>query len=274
MVKTRAIACNVIVALSVVVAGVGPAAAGPSDGSASLRMRPRPAQSAPGKRPSRQVAQAPAPGQPPADHAGPAPGPEPVVPGSEPAHAAAAPVRPPTSEPKAEDAELSEAEFAKIAEQQTSEEIIIVTGSTIGRKTLTTPAPLTILDRELLTSIGQTTLGDALQQELPVQQNAPNAQVNLGGDGTTRVNLRGLGMSRTLTLINGRRMVSGGWGANTSVDLNAIPLAIVERVEVLKDGASAVYGSDAVGGVVNIITRSDYEGSEATIFSSASQRAD
>ncbi|HSR99250.1 MAG TPA: TonB-dependent receptor [Kofleriaceae bacterium] len=171
-------------------------------------------------------------------------------------------------------AELSEAEFAKLAEEQTHEEVIIVTGSTIGRKSLTTPAPLTILDRELLYATGQVTLGDSIQQELPAQANGSNAQLNLGGDGATRINLRGLGVARTLTLINGRRVVPGGWGANTSVDFNSIPLAIVDRVEVLKDGASAVYGSDAVGGVVNIITRSDYEGSEATLFTSGTERGD
>jgi iron complex outermembrane receptor protein len=211
---------------------------------------------------ARKVAQAPAP-----DEATPSP--------LDPAAAVPAPADAAERVPARQAAgELSEAEFAKLAEEQSKEEVIIVTGSTIGRKSLTTPAPLTILDRELLYAAGQATLGDVVQQELPVQSNAANGQLNLGGDGATRVNLRGLGVSRTLTLINGRRVVSGGWGANTAVDFNAIPLAIVERVEVLKDGASAVYGSDAIGGVVNIITRSDYEGSEATLFTSGTQRSD
>ena len=61
-------------------------------------------------------------------------------------------------------------------------------------------------------------------------------------------------------MVNGRRFVPGGTGANSSVDLNSIPASVIERIEVLKDGASAVYGSDAVGGVVNIITRSEMEG--------------
>jgi outer membrane receptor protein involved in Fe transport len=192
------------------------------------------------------------------------------VPAGEPA-----PAEPPPAEPAVDPtAGISDDEFARIAEQQSKEEVIFVTGSTIGRKTLTTPAPLTILDREMLAASGQPSIGDIIQQEIPVQSNAANAQTNLGGDGATRVNLRGLGTSRTLTLINGRRVVPGGWGANVAVNLNMIPLAIVERVEVLKDGASAVYGSDAVGGVVNIITRSDFEGSEASLFTSGASRGD
>ncbi|TMO93602.1 hypothetical protein CWC11_21905, partial [Pseudoalteromonas sp. S3178] len=77
------------------------------------------------------------------------------------------------------------------------------------------------------------------------------------------VSLRGLGSSRTLVLINGRRVVASGTGANSSVDLSTIPTAVIKRVEVLKDGASAIYGSDAIGGVVNVITRDDFEGFEA-----------
>src|SRR3546814_11334819 len=83
--------------------------------------------------------------------------------------------------------------------------------------------------------------------------------------GTTQVNLRGLGINRTLVLLNGRRIVNGGTGANSSVDLNIIPVALIERVEVLKDGASAIYGADAVAGVVNIITRKEFDGAEVSV---------
>ncbi|TMQ12620.1 MAG: TonB-dependent receptor, partial [Deltaproteobacteria bacterium] len=161
---------------------------------------------------------------------------------------------PPPAPPAAVSRDAAEVDFDKLADQDLKEEVIVVTGSTIGRRTVTTPAPLTIIDRELLQAAGQATLGDIIQQ-LPAQQNGVNAQINAGGDGTTRVDIRGLTSSRTLTLLNGRRIVPGGNGANVSVDLNSIPLAIVERVEILKDGASAIYGSDAIGGVVNIITR-------------------
>jgi iron complex outermembrane receptor protein len=161
----------------------------------------------------------------------------------------------------------------KLAEQEAKEEVITVTGSTLERKTLTTPAPLTILSREDFNASGRATVGDIIQQ-LPAQLNAINAQVNNGGDGSTRVNIRGLGTARTLTLVNGRRVVPGGNGANASVDLNSIPLAVIERVEVLKDGASAIYGSDAVGGVVNVITRTDFDGTEASLYTGGTQKGD
>jgi len=97
---------------------------------------------------------------------------------------------------------------------------------------------------------------------------------NNGGSGATRVSLRSIGAARTLVLINGRRMVPSGLGADDSVDLNSIPTAAIERVEVLKDGGSAVYGSDAIGGVINLITRKGFKGSEFTGFYGSSSRGD
>ena len=94
--------------------------------------------------------------------------------------------------------------------------------------------------------------------------NQTNAYWTEGGYGSTQVNLRGLGVNRTLVLLNGRRMVNSGTGANSSVDLNTIPVSVIERIEVLKDGASAVYGADAVAGVVNIITKQQIDGVELT----------
>jgi len=124
------------------------------------------------------------------------------------------------------------------------EEQIVVTGSRIRRKDLTTPAPVTVVTRQQFEQSGKMTIGDFLQT-MPEQGNAPNFQLNTGGinygaDGTTRINLRSLGIQRTLVLINGRRVVPGGLGASAAVDLNTIPTEGVERVEVLKDGASAV----------------------------------
>lgn len=168
-------------------------------------------------------------------------------------------------------AALSEAEAE--ADAGGEGEVIVVTGSAIERRELTTVAPVSVVDKADLETAGLSTVGDILQN-LPAQSNGINAQANNGGDGSTRINLRGLGTARTLTLINGRRVVPGGTGADASVDINAIPLAVIERVEVLKDGASAIYGSDAIGGVVNIITRSDLNGSEATIYTGSSTRGD
>jgi len=146
------------------------------------------------------------------------------------------------------------------------EEQIVVTGSRVRRKDLTTPAPVAVLTREQFLESGRLTLGDFLQT-LPEQGNAPNFQLNNGGatygaEGSTRVNLRSLGVTRTLVLVNGRRWVPAGVGASPAVDLNSIPAAAVERIEVLKDGASAVYGSDAIAGVVNVITRKSFNGTE------------
>ncbi len=140
-------------------------------------------------------------------------------------------------------------------------EEVTVTGSRIRGEAAESTAPVIILAKTQIQEKGLASIGDVLQT-LTVQSNAINTQANNGGDGSTRISLRGLGSGRTLVLVNGRRFVPGGTGANSSVDLNSIPASVIERVEVLKDGASAVYGSDAVGGVVNVITRSDLEGVE------------
>ncbi len=116
-------------------------------------------------------------------------------------------------------------------------EEVVVTGSRLRRKDLNSPAPVEIFNREQLQASGKVNLGDFLQSQ-PFQSNGTNSQWNNGGDGSLRVSLRGLGARRTLVLLNGRRFVPGGTGANDSVDLGAIPSAAVERVEVLLDGAS------------------------------------
>ncbi len=161
---------------------------------------------------------------------------------------------------------------AAAAKEERTEEITI-TGSRIRRKDLTTPAPVTVINREQIQASGKVSIGDFLQA-LPEQGNAINTGVNNGGDGATRVNLRGVGTNRTLVLVNGRRWMPGGTGADGSADLNSIPTAVIERIEVLKDGASAVYGSDAIAGVVNIITRRGGGKTEASAFTGTSSRGD
>jgi outer membrane receptor protein involved in Fe transport len=152
-------------------------------------------------------------------------------------------------------------------------EEIVVTGTRIPRLEVGTAAPVTTVTRAQIQSSGRTSVGDILQT-LPEQTGGINTQVNNGGDGSTRINLRGFGTNRTLVLLNGRRMVPGGTGADSTVDLNTIPTAAIERIEILKDGASAIYGSDAISGVVNIITRTDYNATEVTGFTGISQRGD
>ena len=128
---------------------------------------------------------------------------------------------------------------------------VTITGTRINSAESSSPSPIVVLSIEDIKSQGMASIGDVLQT-LTVQSNAINTQSNNGGDGSTRISLRGLGSSRTLVLVNGRRFVPGGTGANSSVDLNSIPASVIERIEVLKDGASAVYGSDAVGGLYGL----------------------
>ena len=161
------------------------------------------------------------------------------------------------------------------AGKRQAEEEIVVTGSRIRRKDLTTPAPITVINKEQLQASGKVSLGDFLQT-LPEQGNAINTAVNNGAqrNGSTRVSLRGLGSDRTLVLLNGRRFVPGGPGADAAVDLSSIPTAAIERIEVLKDGASAVYGSDAIGGVINLITRKRMNAVELSGLTGTSTHAD
>lgn len=136
-------------------------------------------------------------------------------------------------------------------------ETIQVTGSRIQRDpNLASPVPVQSLDAESLQLSGQTSLSDTINQ-IPALLASGTAENSTGGGSS--LNLRGLGATRTLTLVNGRRWVGGAEGSQ-SVDINAIPRPLIERVEVLTGGASAVYGSDAVTGVVNFILRDDYEG--------------
>ncbi|HEX6832149.1 MAG TPA: TonB-dependent receptor [Rudaea sp.] len=135
-------------------------------------------------------------------------------------------------------------------------ETIVVTGSNIRRVDIETANPVVTIDRAQIQQSGKVNLADLIQ-ELPSMAGAPiTTSTNNGGTGFAGVSLRGLGSSRTLLLINGHRVPF------QLQNVNIIPLNIVERVEVLNDGASAIYGSDAIAGVVNIITRSSYQGAE------------
>lgn len=145
---------------------------------------------------------------------------------------------------------------------------VTVTGSHIKQAAMSGVGPVTVIDSETIERSGATSV-ETLLQRLPASAGFAGNQTNAywagNGYGTTQVNLRGLGINRTLVLLNGRRIVNGGTGANSSVDLNIIPVALIDRIEVLKAGASAIYGADAVAGVVNIITKKDFEGAEASI---------
>jgi len=134
-------------------------------------------------------------------------------------------------------------------------EEIVVTGSLIKQADYDNANPVTVLSRDEMALTGITDVGDLIQR-LPSMSGSPiGTTTNNGGDGSVRVDLRGLGAGRTLNLVNGRRMVDGG-------DFQTIPAAMIERIEILKDGAAAAYGADAAAGVINIITRTDFEGVE------------
>ncbi len=141
---------------------------------------------------------------------------------------------------------------------------IEVTGSRIKRADIETSQPIFSLSRDDITAQGLTSVGDVIQN-ITANGSTLNSTFNNGGNGETRVSLRNLGSNRTLVLVNGKRWV-GGTGLGGAVDLNTIPTAAVERIEVLKDGASTIYGSDAIAGVVNVILRSNFEGAEANAY--------
>lgn len=143
---------------------------------------------------------------------------------------------------------------------------IVVTGSRIRQDNYTTPNPIQIVNREEIQRQGARSLTEVLQG---TSITSGTAQINntflgyvtSGGPGSNTIGLRGLGADRTLVLLNGRRLSPAGTESEVgSADLNVLPTEIVQRVEVLKDGASSVYGSDAIAGVVNIITDDKYNG--------------
>ncbi|RCU49404.1 TonB-dependent receptor [Corallincola holothuriorum] len=139
-------------------------------------------------------------------------------------------------------------------------ERIEVTGSRIKRTDLETASPVSIISAQDLMEKGITRIDDALRQMTSTAGAALGTNVNNGSVGKAEANMRGLGSERTLVLVNGRRFPMSGTGANASVDLNNIPVTFIKRIEVLKDGASAVYGSDAIAGVINVILKDDFEG--------------
>lgn len=153
------------------------------------------------------------------------------------------------------------------------EENIVVTGSRIRRDPLAQAAPITSLDRAEIDRTGLTSIADVLQR-LPGSAGGLNSRFNRSGNngnppdgggvgaGSAEIDMRYLGSRRTLVLLDGQRFVNGASasGIPGAVDLNAIPEGMIDRVEVLRDGASTIYGSDAIAGVVNIISKKSQDG--------------
>jgi outer membrane receptor protein involved in Fe transport len=146
------------------------------------------------------------------------------------------------------------------------EQTVTVTGTRIRRVDQETASPVFVMDSAAIQQSGVSTMGELLQRVPAVSGAATNPQVNNGGGtGESNIELRGLGAQRTLVLLNGRRINILGNTTTSAVDINMIPVNAIERVEVLKEGAGAVYGSDAIAGVVNFITRKDVDGAEANV---------
>lgn len=147
---------------------------------------------------------------------------------------------------------------AAVAAEEEAKKVerIEVTGSRLKRTDIETATPITTITGEDMKAMGIQDVGQFMQSS-PIMSGSPAmTTTNNGGNGGTFVELRGLGSERTLVLINGRRVVSS--------DFQGIPSSMIERIEVLKDGASATYGADAISGVVNIITKKNFEGVEVT----------
>lgn len=146
---------------------------------------------------------------------------------------------------------------------------VTVTGTNVRRVDTETVAPVTIISREQIEKSGRATVADVLR-DVPINSANSFSETSLNSfaSGGAGISLRGLGGLGTLVLINGRRVANYPFAANLDevfVDINQIPASIVERIEILKDGASALYGSDAIAGVVNVIFRKDFRGGEVFV---------
>ena len=167
------------------------------------------------------------------------------------------------------------AAFAQEDAGKTSLERVEITGSAIRRIATETALPVQVITRADIDKSGVTTAAELMARvSANVGGLTDGASINVGGDqrGFNSANLRGIGTSSTLVLLNGRRMANfASPGDDAGVDLNSIPAAAIQRVEILLDGASALYGTDAIGGVINFITRKDYQGAEMNAYTGATR---
>ncbi|WP_390593811.1 TonB-dependent receptor domain-containing protein [Simiduia litorea] len=173
----------------------------------------------------------------------------------------------------AAEAEQPDEYYLNLYQEEIAVEGKPITGSRIRKSYVTGASPIDVISQPELAASGAQTLGEFLKFIPTVAGNSTSTAVSNGGDGTATVTLRGLPANNTLVLLNGQRTAYSGL-AGDAIDLNSIPPAAVERIEILKDGASAVYGSDAIAGVVNIILRSNFEGFQVEQFYGETSRSD
>lgn len=157
-------------------------------------------------------------------------------------------------------------------------ETVVVTGSRIVRPNLTSSTPVLAISSETMTNLGMENFADMATQlpQFSPAFGSSRTQSTFSGvesSGLNNANLRNLGASRSLVLINGRR-VPGGTSTDTAVDFNSIPTANIDRIEVITGGASAIYGADAMGGVINIITKRNFEGIELGVSYGVADKGD
>jgi iron complex outermembrane receptor protein len=165
--------------------------------------------------------------------------------------------------------------FAQEASTDGAQKIqrVEITGSAIKRIDAETAVPVTVLKMDDLKKQGVTTIEQVMARLSVAQgQQGTNQTVGANTGGASFADLRGIGANKTLVLLNGRRLANNALDSSAP-DLNMIPFAALERVEVLRDGASALYGSDAVGGVINFITRKDFQGGTVTLGADSPQRS-
>lgn len=155
--------------------------------------------------------------------------------------------------------------------QDTTVQRVEITGSSIKRVDAETSVPVTVITADELKKAGVTSVEQVLQQVSSVQVQQTSSQaVGAGTGGGSYADMRGLGANKTLVLLNGRRIANSAFTASAP-DINTIPFSSIERVEVLRDGASALYGTDAIAGVINFITKKDYHGGTITLGVDAPQ---
>ncbi|APV50215.1 hypothetical protein BWI17_11270 [Betaproteobacteria bacterium GR16-43] len=175
---------------------------------------------------------------------------------------------------------LGAAAFTATAVHAQQVEKINVTGTNIKRTDTETPSPVVTITREQIQQSGQRDIAELLRNVPAVSAGSQlDMSSNSFSGGAQTVSLRGLGSNATLVLLNGRRMSPGAYadpntGNSTVYNLNSIPVDAIERIEILKDGASAIYGSDALAGVVNIILRADYDGAEVSASMSQNEQSE
>lgn len=172
--------------------------------------------------------------------------------------------------PKENSEEIEQVQAEAAADRSTDSDIV-VTGTRITNPNLVQSSPVTVIGEGEI-QMQQVTSAEELLHELPGQAPGLNQNVNNGGNGSANVNLRGLGTNRNLVLLDGQRLVPVDLVART--DLNTIPSALIERVDVFTGGASTVYGADAVAGVVNFITKRNFSGIDVDLGTGISEKGD